>query len=291
MILIASHWQDYELLDSGGSARLERFGKYLLIRPDPQAIWERTGRKEWGDADAEFVPGNKGELGRWVIKKDIPDRWLMRFNNLQFWAKLTPFKHTGVFPEQSVNWLWMNQKINHEKNRFPNKKIKILNLFAYTGIASLVCAACGCDVTHVDASRPAISWARENQKVSGLDDKSIRWIVDDALVFVKRELKRGVRYHGIIMDPPVYGHGPKGETWDFNKDFPELLEHCRQLLIDDGVFMVINAYAVSSSHLMLKNMLDGKMSEGYIETGELALAESNSSRLLSTGIFGRWSRV
>ena len=210
----------------------------------------------------------------------------MSFGNLSFWAKLTPFKHTGVFPEQIAQWEFIQRQIKGAK-----KQLNILNLFAYTGIASLVSAAAGARVTHVDASRPTIGWARDNQALSRLEDKPIRWILDDALKFVKREVKRGVRYDAIIMDPPVYGHGPHGEKWDFAVSFPQLLDACRQALSDRPQFIIINAYAVSASSLMLENVMEDltEKHSGTIESGELVLAEKNSDRLLSTGIFSRWS--
>ena len=310
LILTAPQWRDYELLDTGNGMRLERFGAYTLVRPDPQILWKpHLDASAWAKADAVFGKDRNGKE-KWVTKRAMPEKWLMQYNDIKFWAKMTPFKHTGVFPEQTVQWDWMKEKIVTAK-----RPINILNLFAYTGIASLVAASCGAKVTHVDASKPAISWAKENQTASGLSDKfipleassaltqselslgerpltgPIRWMVDDALKFTARELKRGVRYDGIIMDPPVYGHGPEGETWDFMKDFPKLLETCIQLLSDKPVFILVNAYAVSASALMLENVLGDIGLGGTVEAGELALQEGTSDRLLSTGIFGRWCSV
>lgn len=282
IVLSTQGWEDYELLDSGNGLRLERFGKYRVVRPDPQIIWKPTlSQVEWDNTDAVFDKDKE----RWINKNHVPAKWLLQYKNLSFYAELSPFKHTGVFPEQSLQWAWMKEKIEKE-----NRQLNILNLFAYTGIASLVAAEAGAKVTHVDASRPTIGWARENQVASKLADKPIRWILDDASKFVQREIKRGVRYDGIIMDPPVYGHGPKGEKWNFSESFPRLLELCKQVLSEKPVFVIINAYAISSSALMLENILKdfSKDLGGKIEVGELALQEKDSDRLLSTGIFGRW---
>ena len=281
-ILATPGWEDYELLDTGDGHRLERFGKYRLVRPDPQIIWRpRLDKSEWLKADAVFEE-------QWQNKNNVPPKWLLHYENLSFWAELTPFKHTGVFPEQSLQWSWMKEKIQTAK-----RPLNILNLFAYTGIASLVAAQAGAQVTHVDASRPTIGWAKENQIASKLENAPIRWILDDVIKFVEREIKRGVKYDGIIMDPPIYGHGPTGEKWSFNTSFPRLMDICRKVLSDKPVFVLVNAYAISASSLMLENILQdfAKGLDGTIEVGELALEESKSKRLLSTGIFGRWSKT
>lgn len=287
-ILQTSGWADYELIDSGYGYRLERFGKYIVQRPDPQAIWNaRLPEQAWKKADAVFERGNDGKE-RWFNLNRVPDRWKMRYNDLTFWAKLAPFKHTGVFPEQILQWDWMRSKLIAVE-----RETNVLNLFAYTGIASLVAAATGSKVTHLDASKPTIGWARENQELSGLAKAPIRWILDDAVKFIQREIRRGVRYDGIIMDPPVYGHGPNGEKWNFLQHFPHLLELVRQVLTPQPLFIIVNAYAVSASALMLENVLADMTKDmgGKIETGELALQESSTNgRLLSTGIFARWSR-
>ncbi len=290
-ILSTKGWEDYELIDTGNGMRLERFGKYKLVRPDPQIIWKpRLDKQQWHAVDALFDVEKK----KWIIKTKVPEKWLLKYKNIAFYAKLSPFKHTGIFPEQILQWEWMIEKLTIQNAKFnsTNQNVKVLNLFGYTGIASLVCAAEGAIVTHVDASRPAIGWARENQAVSHVHDKSIRWILDDAIKFVQREVKRGVRYDGIIMDPPVYGHGPEGETWDFNESFPKLLALCRLVLTSKPLFILVNAYAISSSSLMLENVFSDYISDlgGDIEAGELALEEKSAGRLLSTGIFARWSK-
>jgi 23S rRNA (cytosine1962-C5)-methyltransferase len=277
-ILMTEGWKDYELLDSGDGYRFERFGIYKIVKPDPQAIWKKSLTKdEWDSADAIF------EKDTWV-KKEIPDRWLVTYQGLSFYAKLTPFKHTGIFPEQHLHWDFIKKSLV-KKNPSP----QVLNLFAYTGIASLAAAVAGAHVTHVDASRPAITWAHENQEVSHLGDKPIRWILDDVTRFVEKEVRRGKKYDGIIMDPPIYGHGPTGEVWDFSKSFPELIRLCTQLLSDEPLFIIVNAYAISASSIMLENVLRDYLKKGEIEIGELALKEKSLGRLLSTGIFARWS--
>ncbi|MBI2443073.1 MAG: class I SAM-dependent methyltransferase [Candidatus Levybacteria bacterium] len=311
-LLKTSGWDGYELIDSGEQKRLERYGKYRLIRPDPDAIWRRTDVNEWANADAVFVD-DKGNP-HWEHGAQMPENWLIKYKTLTLQARLTPFKHTGIFPEQQVNWDFLSSVIaNGAKPRtvryMAKRSLKIalsvasgdtprndnlpnvLNLFGYTGAASLVCAAVGAKVTHVDASKPAISWARENQKLSGLLDKPIRWIMDDAIKFVTREVRRGVKYDGIIMDPPVYGHGPGGEVWDFHKSFPELISLCPQVLSPQPLFFIVNAYAISSSALMLKNVLSDYLLDfgGTCEFGEITLEEKIGKRLLSTGIFVRWS--
>jgi 23S rRNA (cytosine1962-C5)-methyltransferase len=282
-ILTTAGWEDYELLDTGNGLRLERFGKYRLVRPDPQIVWQpHLPQSEWLSADAVYNPYKK----QWDNKNKIQQRWLMHYKDLSFWAELTPFKHTGVFPEQTLQWDWMSEKIHNAKGQ-----VKVLNLFAYTGIASLVAAQAGAVVTHVDASRPTIGWAKENQAASQLTEKPIRWILDDALKFVQREIKRGAKYDALIMDPPVYGHGPGGEKWEFTESFPELLAASRQILGNNPLFVLINAYAISASSLMLENVLKDFVptKKQNIEVGELAIEEQGSGRLLSTGIFGRWS--
>ncbi len=278
-ILTTRGWSDYELLDSGNGYRLERFGSYTIAKPDPQAIWlPQLSQVEWEKADATF------DKDTWVKKTDLPEKWLLKYEDISFYAKLTPFKHTGLFPEQHLHWEFIRSSITKS-----NRSVKVLNLFGYTGIASLVAAAAGAQVTHVDASRPAITWARENQELSSLSDKPIRWILDDALKFVEREIRRGNTYEGIIMDPPVYGHGPTGEVWDFPKSFPELMKACSQVLSPQPLFVIVNAYALSASSLMLENVMRDYLKKGNIQVGELVLEEKTHKRPLSTGIFARWS--
>lgn len=306
-ILTTAGWKEYTLLDSGNSLRLEKFGPYTVVRPDPQAIWQPTEpRKTWESADVLFTR-TSADSGKWHFQKKLPEKWLMHWKNLSFWTRLTSFKHTGVFPEQSLQWDFIQEKIKQgmarvgkyglDEGALPTLRqgqdpdgIKILNLFGYTGIATLAAASAGAKVTHVDASKPSITWARENAEASGLSDKPIRWILDDVQNFVEKEIRRGNTYDGIILDPPVYGHGPTGQIWKFNEDFPHLMTQLTQLLPDKPLFIVVNAYAISSSALMLQNVLGDTMRKfgGDITVGELVLEEKTSHRPLSTGIFGRW---
>lgn len=280
LILETSGWGDYELLDSGSGRRLERFGKYILNRPDPQAIWlPKLDKSEWEAADAKFDD-------RWIKKSSMPDSWIIKYKNLSFYLKLTPFKHTGIFPEQASNWEFIEEKV-----KGVDREIKLLNLFGYTGVASLVAASAGAKVTHVDASRPAVDWLKENERLN-FDNSPIRVIVDDVSKFVERETKRGNKYDAIIMDPPIYGHSPTGASWDFNRDFPSLMENVSKLLSDGPLFVIVNTYAISSSALMLESVMSDYLGrlKGKIEVGELVLKEKKGGRLLSTGIFGRWSK-
>ncbi len=315
--LSPTHWTDYELLDSGNGKRLERFGKYTLVRPDPQCLWKPLlPSSEWQKADAVFQTEGR-EKGQWVKNKNLPSSWQIAYQDLKILIKLSPFKHTGVFPEQAVHWDFIQNVIARNEsssdkaisNNDPVPKVdlleiaspqtprndgsrqfKVLNLFGYTGLASLAAAAAGAQVTHVDASYPTIGWARENQKLSGLDKAPIRWILEDCLKFVEREVKRGNAYEGIVLDPPVYGHGPKGEKWDFNILFPKLMSLCSKIMSSKKAFLIVNAYAVSASSVMLENVLKDYFTDGIIESGELVLEESKNKRQLSTGIFARWSR-
>lgn len=279
----AQNWPDYALLDSGNGRRLERFGGIVINRPDPQVLWTPLLESgTWNDTHAEF--SSDSEKDKWLIHKPVPDKWILKYQNLSFFAKLTPFKHTGVFPEQTVNWDLIMNKCSTRAGA------KVLNLFAYTGIATLAAAASDAQVTHVDASKPSITWARENLDASGLSDAPVRWIFDDAMKFTAREARRGVTYDGIILDPPVYGHGPHGETWDFMRHFPTLLKQCTEILTPDPLFFIVNAYAISASHLMLSNMMQDfpVFQKGTLESGELVLEELSGQRQLSTGIFTRW---
>lgn len=284
-ISVVDKWRDYELIDSGEGRRLERFGKYILDRPDPQIIWKMSlPQTEWNKADAKFER-SKNDKGEWVLNKEMPSKWPIKINDLEYWVKLTPFKHTGIFPEQYLQWEFISNKIKSF-----GEKVNILNLFAYTGVTTIVCAKAGAKVTHLDASKPAVTWANENRELNKMGDAPIRWIIDEALSFTEREIKRGVRYDAIIMDPPAYGHGPKGEPWDFNKDFPRLIENCRKILSPTPLFVLVNAYAISSSSVTLANTIRDYFSdsEGVIDSGELGIRESSEGRILSTGIWAKW---
>ncbi len=272
-------FKDYELLDTGNGFRLERWGKYILQRPDPQIIWPRhLTDEEWEKADAKFINND------WHTNKDFPKKWLVTWDDIELNARLSPFKHTGIFAEQAANWEWTRSTAG-------KTKLKILNLFAYTGGATIALAKAGHFVTHVDASKPSITWAKENHTTNKLPQDSVRWLLDDAAKFVARELKRGQQYDGIIMDPPAFGHSPTGKTWKFNEDLPELLNNAVGLLSPKAKFLLINGYATNSSALALNNVLEDAIKDrpGKIEFGELCL-EQQDKRLISTGIFARWSK-
>lgn len=285
--LAPESWGDYELLDSGEEAKLERFGPYTLVRPEKAAIWRRAlPARRWQDADAIFDQSEKGE-GEWTRRRPIPERWLMRYGDLSFWARLTPFRHTGVFPEQSPHWDWIGRQV-----RQAGRPVSVLNLFAYTGIATLAAAAAGASVVHLDASKPTIAWAKENATASGLADRPIRWLLDDALKFVRREQRRGRRYDAVIMDPPVFGRGPKGELWRFAKSFPLLLEACRAILCEQPLFVLVTGYAIEDSALTLFNLMEELMAgrRGRTSVGELVLLDAAARRPLSLAIYARWAR-
>lgn len=288
---------DYSLLDSGNGQRLEQWGNYRLVRPDPQAIWRpHLHPREWERANAAFE-------GKWHVRTEIPKRWNTLFPlplapgeavtgdwTLHLAARLTPFKHTGIFAEQAANWEWLCQQVENRKLKAESEKPKILNLFGYTGAASVLLAKLGCFVTHVDASKPAIGWAKENQALNHLSEDSIRWILDDAFKFVKREVKRGSTYDGILMDPPAFGHAPNGKTWKFAEDFPGLLAEAAQLLEPGPAFLLVNAYATNSSAVGLQNVMEDTLPrQGTLTCGELCLTQQDG-RILSTGIVGRWHR-
>jgi 23S rRNA (cytosine1962-C5)-methyltransferase len=297
--LTSPDWEDYELLDSGNGLKLERYGPYTFIRPEPQAVWRPALReKVWKEAHAVFRPTGEESGGRWEFHKPVATSWLMQYKDLRFRVQATAARHLGVFPEQAVHWDWMAAQIRHRLGT-SSAPLQVLNLFGYTGLASLACAAAGGRVTHVDASKKAVTWARENASLSGMEDQPIRWIVDDALKFVRREARRGVQYDGLILDPPKFGRGPKGEVWEFFELFPTLLEECRQALSPRPLFVVITAYAIRASALSLhygvQDWLGKRTSElvdsdlgGEVETGELALVEGSAGRMISTAIFTRW---
>ncbi|MDD5165158.1 MAG: class I SAM-dependent methyltransferase [Candidatus Pacebacteria bacterium] len=294
-ILTTKPSADYELLDSGEGEKLERFGTVVLSRPDPQALWKkRLSPADWKKADGSFGTDvqnrEKGERGDWNLKKTVPERWGISFADLKFYIKPTAFKHVGIFPEQAPNWNWMREQIKKGEG-----EIEILNLFAYTGGATIACAQAGAKVVHVDGSKVAIGWARDNAELSGLKDKPIRWILDDVRAFVKREIKRGRKYHGIIMDPPAFGHGAENEVWKIEDDFMDLIESCTEILADKPLFFLVNGYSAGYSAIAYKNNLLSLKDKfgGDIEVGELALEEAKGSmsegRLLPCGIFARWS--
>ena len=286
MILKTTKQKEYELLDSGDGKKLERYGEFLLSRPDPEALWKRNlNDKEWKGADLEFI--RNGAKNKWIIKNGIPNNWDISYGDLKFSIKPTSFKHIGLFPEQLTNWEWMKELI---KKR--SEPISVLNLFAYTGGATLACAKAGAEVCHVDGSKNAVEWARTNAELSGLKDAPIRWIIEDVTLFLKREIKRGRKYDAIIMDPPAFGHGPKDELWKIEEDFLNLMNLCGQVLTDDPLFILINGYTAGYSSIVYQNNLMDLMKDykGKVEGGELVIEETKSKRLLPCGIFARWER-
>ncbi len=280
-------WQDYELLDSGNGLKLERFGSYQFIRPEHQAIWRPAlPQKAWDKADAIMHPTNDESGGKWQFLRSIEPRWKMNYRSLAFFGRTGNSRHLGVFPEQATHWDWLAERIQTSK-----QPIHVLNLFGYTGLASLAAASAGARVTHVDASKKTIEQAKENQLLSGLAEKPIRWIIDDAMKFIKREVKRGVRYDGIILDPPKFGRGPKGEVWEFFKMLPYLLEEVKPVLSGKPRFLVITAYAIRASALSLHFSIEQLMSnfKGELHSGELVIPEKSGGRALSMAIYTRWS--
>ncbi|MBK8783811.1 MAG: class I SAM-dependent methyltransferase [Anaerolineales bacterium] len=286
-LLEASNWQDYELLDSGDGQKLERFGKYIFSRPESQAMWSRAlPASEWNNVHAVFQPSGEESGGHWDFKKKVDEKWVMNYGDLKFWAMTTPGRHLGVFPEVASHWDFMADSVR-KAGRQPN----ILNLFGYTGLASLAAAAAGASVTHVDASKKSVSWARENQELSGLKEKPIRWVVEDAIKYVQREEKRGVKYDGIILDPPKFGRGPKGEIWEVYKSLPNLLDMCRACLSNNPLFVIVTVYAVRASAIHVAQAVDEMMKKykGETDSGELVTREKSANRLLSQAVYARWS--
>jgi 23S rRNA (cytosine1962-C5)-methyltransferase len=287
-LISSPDWKDYQLLDSGDGLKLEQYGPVRLIRPEPEAIWQPALlEREWKTAHAVFRPAPEENGGHWESLKELPARWQMSYRDLHFWAQTTSSRHLGVFPEQASQWDWMSGLI-----RGAGRPLKVLNLFGYTGLATLAAAAAGAAVTHVDASQKALAWARENQALSGLSDRPIRWLIDDALKFVRREVRRESRYDGLIIDPPKFGRGPKGELWKLEESLPELIDACRSLLSAQPLFVVLTIYAIRASAVGLQYLLEPVVAGhgGAIEVGEMGVAERGAGRVLSTAIYGRWSR-
>ncbi len=298
--------KEYALIDSGDGMKLERYGNVKVVRPDPQALWRKSlSEKDWKNVDAYFTNDkDETEKGKWIFTRpNLEESWPIHFGDLVMNIKLTPFKHTGLFPEQIANWLWCRDLIkkrveNTASNRVSNtaqntsSKPTVLNLFGYTGGASLSAALGGADVTHVDASRSAITWANENAKSSDLSEATIRWILDDAFAFVRREIRRGKKYDAIIMDPPAFGRGAKGEIWKIEEHFLEFFEDCLKLLSGTPLFVVVNGYAAGYSAIAYENNLRQLVEKfgGEIESGELAICEEGpKKRLLPCGIVSRWA--
>ena len=287
IVMRSAGWADYGLIDSGGGRKLERCGPYTLIRPEPQCLWRpRLNEATWADADAVFDPTDEDEAGHWRFKGKVQEAWPLAWNGVRFHGRFTAFRHLAFFPEQAANWSWLDQHL-----RTSGRQKKVLNLFGYTGVASLVCANAGASVTHVDASKKAIGWARENAELSGLSDRPIRWICEDARRYVQREERRGSQYEGIILDPPKYGRGPTGEIWRLFEDLPDLLRTCVGLLSPDASFLILNGYAERISGLSLASLLAEALGPriGRIDWGELALMEEGGDRGAGLSFFARWS--
>ena len=281
--LVTEPWADFGLVDSGHGRKLERYGPWRFIRPEPQAMWT-PATPDWR-ADGEFVGGSDAEGGgRWTLAPKVPPSWPLSRGGVKFWASNTPFRHLAFFPDMAPQWDWIADRIAPGDD--------VLNLFGYTGVASLVMAAKGARVTHVDASKKAVGAAVENQKLSGLGDAPIRWIIDDALKFVEREVRRGRRYAGIILDPPKYGRGPKGEVWELDEKLAALMSACAALLDDRSKFLVLTAYAVRLSAIAIANLTEEvtRPLGGSVQAGEMTIREEARGLLLPTAIFARWSR-
>ena len=281
---IANEWKDYEIIDMASGEKLERWGNIKLIRPDPQIIWKnKSFPSEWKSANARYNRSNTGG-GAWEYSKRLPESWQVKYKNLTFNIKPMGFKHTGLFPEQAVNWDWMINKIKQSK-----RDIKVLNLFAYTGGATVACLSAGASVCHVDSSKGMTTWAKENVESSGLREKPVRFIIDDVVKFVQREIRRGNKYDAIIMDPPSYGRGKNGEVWQFENNIADLVELCTQVLSDDPLFFLINSYTTGISSKVLANLLELNMKRynGKITSGEIGLPMKNSKLVLPCGIYGK----
>lgn len=285
-MLLVKDFDDYEIISMSRGEKLERWKDYYLLRPDPEVIWE--SKMEKGIAHAHYLRSNKGG-GHWEIKKPLPDRWTINYKDLVFNVKLMGFKHTGVFPEQSVNWDFMIDKIKKEKDN--KDDIKVLNLFAYTGCATCACLSSGASVVHVDSSRGMVEWAKENVKSSGLENCNVRFLVDDCVKFVKREIRRGNKYDAIIMDPPSYGRGSKKEVWDIEKDLFNLVSSCRQILVEEPLFFIINSYTAGLSSEVLNNILKLTLGDkkGAVTCGELGI-KSKDGLVLPAGVYGRYEK-
>jgi len=293
--LVCLSWSDYELLDSGENMKLERFGDVVVVRPETQALWKKQKPEIWKTAHAEFAFRDK--KGAWNMKKPVPESWPVAWHEARFLARLTSFKHTGIFSEQSPNWEWLTSQmkglvdlssdVGPRRSYIPN----VLNLFGYTGVASVVAAQAGAFVTHVDASKQSLDWAHENARLSNVPEDSIRWILDDALAFAKREARRGAKYDGIILDPPAFGRGAKGEVWKIEEDFPALLESLKEIFSDKpDSFFLVNGYAAGYAPRSFAQAVESTFGETRGECGELHIKESSSDRVIPAGIYVRFVR-
>ena len=286
-MFLADTWKDYEVIDTGDGEKLERWGDIILRRPDPQTIWPKGDAALWKKAQAHYHRSERGG-GEWEFLTRLPERWTVRHGELDFYVRPTGFKHTGLFPEQAANWIWMDRLIRTDGR----KNLRILNLFGYTGGATLACAAAGAHVTHVDAAKGMVQWAKENRELSGLPETSFRWIVEDTLWFVQREIRRGNRYDGILMDPPSYGRGPGGEVWKLENELYGLIETSAMALSEEPVFFLVNSYTTGFQASVLSNMIGrcvaGRFG-GTVDSEELCLPVT-SGGVLPCGASGRWQR-
>ena len=283
---ISREWVDYECLTTGNGEKLERYGNIILNRPDPQIIWNKTDNSIWNNWDGYYHRSSSGG-GSWEFRKKLPEYWTINYKNLTFKVSPTNFKHTGIFPEQAANWDYIIDKISN----FKEKEIRVLNLFAYTGCATMAAAYAGADeVVHVDAAKGMIDWAKENMKLCHLEDKKIRFILDDVMKFLDREIRRGRTYHAIIMDPPSYGRGPNKEVWRLEDNIQELLDKAKQVLDKNYAFLLINSYTTGLSPTSLKNILTLTFNDSIIETGEIGLPVTENNLVLPCGIYGKVSK-
>lgn len=286
----ADNWKDYEILATSGGEKLERWGDYTLVRPDPQVIWNTPkSNRGWKDFNGHYHRSNKGG-GEWEFK-NLPEEWQIKYKELTFNLKPFAFKHTGIFPEQAVNWDWFSSIISKKVTENPSKPFKVLNLFAYTGGATLSAAKAGASVTHVDASKGMVLWAKENALTSGLENAPIRWLVDDCVKFVEREIRRGNTYDGIIMDPPSYGRGPKGEIWKIEESVFPFIELTSQILDKDASFFLINSYTTGLQPAVLTYMINTAIVpkfKGHVESDEIGLRVKDDGLILPCGASGRW---
>ena len=288
-LLLANEWQDYQLLDAGDGMKCERWGDFTLVRPDPQILWPRANGKPWSNWDACYHRSDKGG-GRWEYRRELPEQWTVRYRGMKFIISPTSFKHTGLFPEQAVNWDWCSAKI--KTARAAGREVNVLNLFGYTGGASVAAAAAGAQVCHVDAAKGMVEWCAENVTASGMERSAVRYIVDDCLKFVRREVKRGRRYDALIMDPPSYGRGANGEMWKLETSLWPLLQECRDALAEDPLFVLVNAYTTGLSPTVLANLLATLLhdKDGTVTTGEVGLPIQADGKVLPCGIYGRWEK-
>ena len=283
---LSNEWKDYECIDAGNGEKLERWGKVIFRRPDPQAMWPIENDDSWKKVDGFYHRSNKGG-GYWDFKKQLPDHWTVNYKDLTFKVSPTNFKHTGLFPEQATNWDFMMEKISNA-----NREVKVLNLFAYTGGATMACSKAGAvEVVHVDASKGMTEWAKENMRLCHLENNRIRFIVDDCLKFVEREARRGNKYDAIVMDPPSYGRGPNGEVWKFEHNLYNLINACMKILSDKPLFFLINSYTTGISSTVLFNILKTTLEpkyNGIVDAGEVGLPITKNNLVLPCGIYGRW---